>query len=612
MNKLMAIGSCILLPLLIGGCGTSQQKPTEASLSASTTNTSTNILTTTLAPTIDPTIDPTQGDTAEYGRFDTDTLYSLLVAEVAASRKDYDTTIANYVEQANATNDITVITRAARIAQFFRQREHSLDMGLLWLKQAPNNLEAVTLVANAYLELRQPLKALDYAEQILALLAADKTPTKKPRVDNDDQQGGAFLETIANLSKASDKDTLTTLISRFKTISQRYPARSSIKVGLSVLHQANGSNTDASLWIERALVQTPTRKSAVIQDVILLQETKQTELAISKLKRLLDKTPSDHRIRLVYARLLSQTNIPEAYEQFTLLSEQSPNQLDLAFSRALLAVELEKIDVAKPLLRTLLASNYQNNSVLFYLGHIEELASNPEAALDHYLAIESDENFLPAQFRSGRIMISLDRVDDANRLFANLRQTHPDKKERIYETQASLLVKQKADNTALPLLNNAITKYPDNFNLRYERSTIHERQNNIALMESDLRHILNLDPDNVHALNGLGYFLTIRTDRYEEAYTLIKQALTLKPTDAAIIDSMGWVNFKLGRLEEAVTHLKKAYAIHPDPEVAAHLSEALWVSGDKEKAKDILQENLQKNPAASEILDMIQRLNIPL
>ena len=160
------------------------------------------------------------------------------------------------------------------------------------------------------------------------------------------------------------------------------------------------------------------------------------------------------------------------------------------------------------------------------------------------------------------------------------------------------------------MLTEGVRQYPDDITLRYNRATLYEQSNQLALMESDLRHILSLEPDNASALNALGYFLTTRTDRHQEALLLIEQALDLQPDDPAIIDSMGWVLFNLGRIDEAIVYLRKAFERFPDPEIAAHLGEALWVNGNKQEARGIWQQNLVDNPDDSRILDTMERLRV--
>jgi Flp pilus assembly protein TadD len=131
----------------------------------------------------------------------------------------------------------------------------------------------------------------------------------------------------------------------------------------------------------------------------------------------------------------------------------------------------------------------------------------------------------------------------------------------------------------------------------------------IDLMEQDLRRILVKEPDNVQALNALGYTLADETDRYQEAYALVKRALELSPDDFYILDSMGWVMYRLGRHEEAIALLQKAMSLRQDPEIAAHLGEVLWVKGDKEAAKKVWETALQATPEDSRLLDVIKRFD---
>ena len=584
MNKLLAICCSLACLTLFQGCESLPLKTNAAETTATTP-----ALTAPIPPAI------------EYRNFSTDTLYSLLVAELAASRQNFELTLDRYTEQANITNDKAIIARAARIAQFFRSHQNALDMGLLWTQHEPNNLEANTLVANAYLELKQPLKALDYTEHFLKQLPPAAL-----------SGASAFTETIANLSKQANKDTINLLTQRYQTLAIQYPTLSSIQVGLSVLQQANGNNTAALASIQKALLQTPHKATAITQEIILLQQNQQTDVAITKLKAQLEIQPNNSRLRLLYARLLTETDLNEAYIQFTQLSNESPNQPELKFSTAILAAELGKTDEAKPLFLELHKENYQPDTINFYLGRIEEAQQQLPSALKYYLSVTQGENYLPSRNRAARVLITQGNISDAQQLFSQLRDQLPEKKATLYVNESNLLLLNKADNIALALLNTAIKEYPDNTDLRYNRSTLYEKQDQIDLMEKDFRHVLSIEPENTNALNGLGYFLVTRTDRYEEAYLLIEKALTLNPNDPAIMDSIGWAAFKLGRLDEATAHLQKAFELYPDPEIAAHLGEVLWTKGEKQAAKEIWQRNLQDNPDAPIIINTLQRLGVSL
>jgi Flp pilus assembly protein TadD len=135
-----------------------------------------------------------------------------------------------------------------------------------------------------------------------------------------------------------------------------------------------------------------------------------------------------------------------------------------------------------------------------------------------------------------------------------------------------------------------------------------EKRGDLALLESDLRFILEREPDNAMALNALGYTLADRTTRFSEAKALIEQAHQLDPNDPAIIDSLGWVNYRLGNLTEAERLLRKALKQFPDQEVAAHLGEVLWAQGKQKEARQVWRDALKAQPDSKILRSTLQRL----
>ena len=146
--------------------------------------------------------------------------------------------------------------------------------------------------------------------------------------------------------------------------------------------------------------------------------------------------------------------------------------------------------------------------------------------------------------------------------------------------------------------------HPD---LLYSRAMLAEKMDRLDVLEADLKAIIAEDENNATALNALGYTLADRTDRYEEAYAYVKRAYELSPNDFYILDSMGWVMYRLGRLDEAVEFLQKALELRNDPEIAAHLGEVLWVMGDKQAAEKVWETALKDTPTDDRLLKVIQR-----
>ena len=158
--------------------------------------------------------------------------------------------------------------------------------------------------------------------------------------------------------------------------------------------------------------------------------------------------------------------------------------------------------------------------------------------------------------------------------------------------------------------NGCVLPIPETTSLLYARSMLAEQRDDLVQMEADLRTIIANEPDNSTALNALGYSLANRTERYDEALALISQALALEPDEPAILDSMGWVLYRTGRYEEALDYLTRAYAEFPDPEVAAHLGEVLWVNGDTDAATQVWQGALRKDPNHEILLSTLKRLGV--
>ena len=151
---------------------------------------------------------------------------------------------------------------------------------------------------------------------------------------------------------------------------------------------------------------------------------------------------------------------------------------------------------------------------------------------------------------------------------------------------------------------------PNETSVRYARALVAEKLGDLEMVESDLQTILEKEPANAQVLNALGYTLADRTTRYEEALKYIKRAIELEPDDPAVVDSMGWVHYRLGDYNQAIKHLRRANELSKDPEIAAHLGEVLWVSGDKQGALEIWENSLKNNPDDKVLIDVMQRFGM--
>src|SRR5688500_5129764 len=162
--------------------------------------------------------------------------------------------------------------------------------------------------------------------------------------------------------------------------------------------------------------------------------------------------------------------------------------------------------------------------------------------------------------------------------------------------EAELRVEDKDAAGELDTYARGLASYPDDGALLYSRALSWERRDDIARAEADLRKILVAEPENIAALNALGYTLADRTTRYKEALELIDRARVAEPDNAAIIDSYGWVLYRLGRNREALVELRRAFSLQKDPEIAAHIGEVLWFEGQKDEARQFFEEARKLDP----------------
>ncbi|MEE4109232.1 MAG: tetratricopeptide repeat protein, partial [Halieaceae bacterium] len=222
------------------------------------------------------------------------------------------------------------------------------------------------------------------------------------------------------------------------------------------------------------------------------------------------------------------------------------------------------------------------------------------------------EDLLRATLSIAKLQLAAGREDELANYMDRLRESYPPRREQLFALEANIYSEANKDQRGIALLSRAIGEYPESDNLRYARSVLLERSGDIDAAERDLRSIIERDPDNSTALNALGYTLANRTQRYDEARELIEKALALSPDEPAILDSMGWVLYHQGEYEEAISYLTRAFARFPDPEVAAHLGEVLWVSGETGKAMTIWQGALRKDPQHAVLNETLERLGVSL
>ena len=249
------------------------------------------------------------------------------------------------------------------------------------------------------------------------------------------------------------------------------------------------------------------------------------------------------------------------------------------------------------------------------LGQIAEFIERYDEALDWYTTVPGGPQRWQARLRAATVLHKLSRADEA---YARLRglQADADAEEGTrrdgYLLEAELRKEDGNLDGELDSYARALAAFPDDPQLLYARALMWERRDEIPRAEADFRKILAIDADDVNALNALGYTLADRTDRYQEALELISRAIAAQPNSAAIIDSYGWVLYRLGRKEEALVELRRAFTKQKDAEIAAHLAEVLWALGQKDEARRFFEESRKIDPKSRSLLRAIEKTGVVL
>ncbi|WP_458729948.1 tetratricopeptide repeat protein [Pseudomonas brenneri] len=525
-----------------------------------------------------------------YSSFSEETIFSLLSAELAGQRNRFDIALDNYVTQAVNTQDPGISERAFRIAEYLGADQAALDTAMIWAKNAPDDLEAQRAAAIQLARAGRYDDSMVYMEKVLQ------------------GKGDTHFDFLALSAADTDQDTRDGLMKSFDRLLQKHPSNSQLVFGKALLLQQDDEPQAALKLLE----QNPPEEGEIAPLLLrarLLQSLNRGKEALPLLQKSIKKYPDDKRLRLTYARMLvEQDRMEDAKVEFANLVQQYPDDDELRYSLALVCLEAKAWEEAKGYLEDLIARESHVDSAHLNLGRIAEERNDPQGALIEYAQVGPGNDYLPAQLRQADILMNNGRTDEAEKRLAAARDAEPDYAIQLYLIQAETLSANNQGERAWKILAQALLQYPDDLNLLYTRAMQAEKRNDLAQMEKDLRLIIKRDPDNAMALNALGYTLSDRTTRYAEAKALIEQAHQLNPEDPAVLDSLGWVNYRLGNLDEAERLLRLALERFPDQEVAAHLGEVLWAQGKQREARQIWGKFLKEQPDSPILRSTIKRL----
>lgn len=523
--------------------------------------------------------------------FSTGTLQSLLSAEFAAQRQRPDITLANYLEQARQTRDVGVVARATTIAQVLNQPQ-SLEMSQLWAEVAPDSADAWYLVT---------LNSLRQLHFDTAIPALDRLLVLRPEADLEQ----LFLAAIPAAQGARDE-----LFIKLGALAKTHPKNPHLLFGQALLKAQSGQAGEALVLAHNARLLRPQSTQITLLEAKMLTELNRNGDAATLLQGSLKAQPDSLSLRINYARTLIRVgDINAAEREFQTLVNKLPNDPGLRLSLALIAFDNKHDEVAARELGILVNIEGHTNEAHYYLGMLALRQGKKADALAAFEDVQLSTQYLPALAEISRLLVAGGQADEASSRLAQARTQTPELRIPLYQLEAELLHEAGKSEAAWQLLNKALSDQPANPQLLLSRAMAAEQLDRLDDFEADMREVLRYEPENASALNALGYTLVDRTGRLDEGEGYIQLAYKLKPDDPAIIDSLGWLKFKRGDTSGALAELRRAYAIYPDDEIAAHLGEALWVANQHAEARRVWSEGLRQHPKSVHIPKARQRLD---
>ncbi len=530
-------------------------------------------------------------------------MYKYLAAELAFQRGEAFAAYATMMSVARSTSDPRLARRAVEFAVAGSLSAESLKAATLWRELAPQSEEA----AQALLGLQIANGRLDEARQSLARQLAAATPATLPTV---------IMNMQRQLARVQDRNRSMALM---RELLEPYRDSVDAQLTLAQIAMVGGDRTTALREARDALARHPKSELAALTLAQIVDNKTESAQVLSDF---LKKNPKAREVRLAYSRMLFEQNrLADAKKEFQTLLQQFPNDQTALYAAGLLAAQMNDLKDAETYLSSYIRTlngrpdrERDSTQALMVLSQIAEQRDDIPGALKWLEMIDSSVQgtYLGATLKRAQLTAKSGQFDAARAILSGAEIGSEDERVKLIIGESQLLRDAGRLPDALRLIDEALGQYVDNIDLLYEHAMLAEKAGQFDLMERQLREVMRIAPENQHAYNALGYSLADRNTRLPEAYDLIRKAVSLAPEDPYIMDSLGWVEFRLGRLEQAEAILRRAYEIKADPEIAAHLGEVLWVLGREDEAKKLWRNANAKDPRNETLKGTLQRLQVKL
>ena len=521
-------------------------------------------------------------------------LYDVMLAEIAVARGRLDVAVPIYLRLLRTTSEVSVAQRATEVALFARRMDAAQAAARVWAQLDPESPDAQRVLSGT---LAGATLTIDQIETRLTETLAG-AGARLP---------GALLGLNRILGGVADKAAAQALVDR---VTEPYLDFAEARFARAHAAYAARDEVGSLSELDEALIRRPDWSQAVLLKAQILQG-KDPDSALDALETFLAAHPGSTDVQRGYGRaLIGAKRYPEARTAFEAVLLEEPEDQTSRYTAAMIALEQKDFGAAKRHLLTLKSDGYPDADALAIgLGQVAEAEGNSRAAIRYYEQVSESPRREQAQIQIARVLAARGDLKAATKRLRSLGDT-PETRANYFLVESQLLREAGRLQDALISADKGLRLMPDDPDLLYESAMLAERMGRLEAMEGRLRKLIALHPDYAHAYNALGYSMADRSERLDEAEALIRKAVELKPDDPFIMDSLGWVRFRRGALDEAREILSKAYSLRADPEIAAHLGEVLWKTGDSTGAREIWQGAAGEHPDNALLTSTMRRFGL--
>jgi tetratricopeptide (TPR) repeat protein len=550
---------------------------------------------------------PADGANAEAGlptvNLGSELVYKLLSTEVAQQRGEWQAAYVTLLGIAQQTRDPRLARRAMEIALSAKHVGEALTAIRLWRELAPQSDEA----NQYYLGFAVLGENLNEAKAIFVQRLNAAPASGRSLIMFQMQQA---------LSRAKDKAAAFALM---EEVLMPYQATLEAHLVLAQSAFVKGDLARANREARAAQAIKPDSDLAALTQAQVAPDVKTAEKILADF---LYVYPKSREVRIAYGRMLiDHKQYHLARSEFEILLTSQPKDLTTLYTLGVITMQDKDIKAAEKYFISFLDALESNpneerdpSQVLNILAEIAEERGDTDAAIKWLDKIESTASrnslYLNAQLKRVQLVAKHGDFTTAHKMLKEVHADTPEDQSQIILTDAQILREANQPKQAFAVLEAGVKRFPANADILYDYAMAAEKIDRLNLMETSLRQVMVLAPNNHHAYNALGYSLAERNIRLSEALMLIEKALKMAPDDPFILDSMGWVQYRMGRLPEAQQMLRRAYELRPDAEIAVHLGEVLWRQGQKDDAQKFWREAKMKDPRNDVLKSTLTRLKV--